>query len=132
MPIVGFNHRLSLLHMSKRMVYIYTIGKTIHKFSIGYIINPSLQLKTIFKTQVEKFLGYSFSIRKMKTIKMFLTKKYTSVMALIIIYENNGEIPKTVYRVLSCVVYTLIDNYFFLVICCVNQKLYATSQEIQH
>ena len=32
-------------------------------------------------------------------------------MALIIIYENNGEIPKTLYRVLSCVVYSLIDNY---------------------
>ena len=38
-------------------------------------------------------------------------KKNTYVMALIIIYENNGEDKKTVYRVLSCVVYTLIDNY---------------------
>ena len=33
------------------------------------------------------------------------------VMALIIIYEHNGEIPKTVYRLLSYVVYNLIDNY---------------------
>ena len=32
-------------------------------------------------------------------------------MALIMIYENNGEKPKYIYRVLSCVVYSLIDNY---------------------
>ena len=38
-------------------------------------------------------------------------KKNTSVMALIIIYENNGEIPKKLYRVLSCVVYNITENY---------------------
>ena len=40
--------------------------------------------------------------------------KNTSVMALIIIYENNGKIPKTLYRLLSCVVYTLIYNYLYI------------------
>ena len=38
-------------------------------------------------------------------------KNNTSVMALILIYENNGENPKKMYRVLSCVVYTLIYYY---------------------
>ena len=33
------------------------------------------------------------------------------VMALIMIYENNGGNAKIVYIVLSCVVYFLIDNY---------------------
>ena len=47
----------------------------------------------------------------MKTIRDFLLKNNTSVMALIMIYENNGEIPKQMYRVLSCVVYSLIENY---------------------
>ena len=32
-------------------------------------------------------------------------------MALIMIYENIGQISKKVYRVLSCVVYSLIYNY---------------------
>ena len=32
-------------------------------------------------------------------------------MVLIIIYENNGGNTKTVYRVLSCVVYSLIYNH---------------------
>ena len=39
-PIVGVNNRLSLLHLSKRMVHIYTTEKTIHKFEIGCMINP--------------------------------------------------------------------------------------------
>ena len=47
----------------------------------------------------------------MKTIKIFLMKKNTSVMALIIIYENNGEIPKQIYRFLGCVECNLIHNY---------------------
>ena len=94
--------------MSKRMVHIFTKGKTINHFAIGYMINPSPKFNNEFITQIEKFLGVSYSIRKMKTIKNCLMKKNTSVMALLIIYENNGEIPKNAYRVLSCVVYTLI------------------------
>ena len=76
------------------MVHIYTSGKNIHQFSIGYMINPSLYFNKIFKTQVEKFLGTSFSIRTTKVIIIFLTKNNTSVMALIMIYENNGDIAK--------------------------------------
>ena len=94
MPIVGVNHCLPILHTTKRMVHIYTTGKTIHQFAIGYTINPSIKFNKIFKTQVEKCLGYSFSIRTMKTINDCLMKKNTPVMALIMIYENNGEIPK--------------------------------------
>ena len=38
-------------------------------------------------------------------------KKNTYVIALLIIYENNGEIPKTLFRMLGCVVYSIIENY---------------------
>ena len=34
-------------------------------------------------------------------------------MELIIFYENNGEIPKQFYRVLSFFVYSLIDNILY-------------------
>ena len=85
MTIVGVNN-----HMPKRMVYIYTTYNTVHQFSIGYTINPSLHIKKMFKTQVEKLLGYSFSIKTMQSIKFFLTKNNTSVMALIMIYETVG------------------------------------------
>ena len=94
MPIVGVNNYLTILHLSKIMVHIYTTGKTINHFAIGYMINPSLKFNNTFRTQVEKWLGDYFPIMTIKTIKMCLMKKNTSVMALIMIYENNGEIPK--------------------------------------
>ena len=46
----------------------------------------------------------------METIKYFPRKNNTCVMALIMIYDNNGEKPKKMYWVLSCVVYSFIDN----------------------
>ena len=52
MPTVGVNHRLPILHMSKITVHIYTTEKTVHKFAIGYTINPSLHIKKMFKTKV--------------------------------------------------------------------------------
>ena len=76
------------------MVHIYTTGKTINQFSIGYMINPSLKFNNAFRTKVEKLLGDYFSIRTMKNINNCLTKKNTSVMTPIMIYENNGEIQK--------------------------------------
>ena len=96
MPIVGVNHFLSILHLSKIMVHIYTKGENINKFAIGYIINPSLNFNNTFRTRVGKCLGCPFSVSKMKSIKNCMMKKNTSIMALIMIYENNGEIPKTI------------------------------------
>ena len=52
MPIVGFNHCLNKLHLSKIMVQIYTTGKTIN-FSVGYMINPSLNFNNVFRKKVE-------------------------------------------------------------------------------
>ena len=111
MPIVGVNHCLRILHLFKILVHIYTTENTINQFSIGYMINPSIHFNKVFKTQVQKCLGCSFSIKTIKTIKKCLMKNNTFIMELIMIYENNGKHKKTVYRVLSCVFYTLIDIY---------------------
>ena len=66
------------------------------------MIKPSIKFNNVFRTKVEKLLSLSFTARTMKTIKYFLMKKNTCVMALIMIYGNNGEIPNNLYRVLSC------------------------------
>ena len=50
----------------------------------------------------------------METIGYYLRNNNKCVMALIIIYENNGGNAKKLYRVLSCVVYSLIYNYVFI------------------
>ena len=54
MPILGVNNSLPILHMYKIMVHIYTTDKTVHQFAIGYMMNPSLHINKMFKTQVEK------------------------------------------------------------------------------
>ena len=89
-PIVGVNNCPYILHVSKLMVHVYTIYKTVHQFAIDYMINPSLHIKKMFRTQVEKCLGCSFSIETMQSIKNYLKKNYTSAMALIMIYETVG------------------------------------------
>ena len=50
------------------------------------------------------------------------------VIALMIIYEYNEKDTKTVYRVLSCVIYTLVDNYVFIdYLSCQSKILYYIS-----
>ena len=75
------------------------------------MINPSLHIKRVFREKVQKFLGCYFSIKTTKKIRYCLLKKNKSVMELIINNENNGKDTIKMYRVLICVVYTLIDNY---------------------
>ena len=111
MPLVGINHCQSILHIYKRMVHYYFTDESINQFAIGYMIKPSLNCNKVFTEQVEKWLRVSFHSRTMETIKYFLKNKNTCDMELTMIYENNGENAKKVYRVLSCVVYSLIDSY---------------------
>ena len=92
------------------MVRCYSADESINKFSIGYMINHSLNCNKVFREQVENFLSFSFHEITMETIKYFMRKKNTCVMALIMFYENNREKLKKVYRVLSCVIYSFIDN----------------------
>ena len=65
----------------------------------------------------------------METIRNFLENNNTCVMALIMIYENNRG-KKKVYRVLSCVVYSFIDNYVFIgYISCKSKTLSSISSK---
>ena len=75
------------------------------------MINPSINCNKLFREQVEKFLGVSFQENVMETIIYCLGKKNKCIIALIMFYGGNGLEPKKVYRVLSCVIYSLIDNY---------------------
>ena len=38
-------------------------------------------------------------------------KKNTSVLALIMFHETIGKKPRKAFRLLSCVIYTIIENY---------------------
>ena len=84
MPLVGVNHCQPILHMSKIMFHCYSTDEIINKFSIGYMINPSLNCNKLFREQVEKFSSVSFHKNTMETIKDCLRENNTCVMALII------------------------------------------------
>ena len=45
-------------------------------------------------------------------IKSTLAKNITSVIALMIFYETRADNPIKSYRVMSCLIYTVIKNYF--------------------
>ena len=53
MQLLGINHCLPLLHMSKKFVYINNIEERIYYFAIGYMVNPILHVNKVFKEQVE-------------------------------------------------------------------------------
>ena len=94
------------------MVNIYYIDDSINQFEIVYMINPSLHVKKVFIKQVEKCLNATFHETTMENIRDFLKNKNTCVITLIMFYGDNGVKPKQMYRVLSCVLYSIIDNYF--------------------
>ena len=47
-------------------------------------------------------------------IKTTLSKKNTSVLELIMFCETRGDNPRKYFRVFSCVIYTIIKNYFWV------------------
>ena len=60
MPLVGVNHRQTILHMSKIMVSCYSTYETIYQFAIGYMNNPSLNYNKVFREQAEISLSSTF------------------------------------------------------------------------
>ena len=90
MPLIGVNHCQLILHMSKRMVHCYYKDKKVNKFAIGYMIKLSPNCNKVFRVQVEKCLSVSFDSMTMETIIDSPKNNNTCIMALLMIYENNG------------------------------------------
>ena len=82
--------------MSKITVHCYYTDESIHQFSVGYMINPSLNCNKLFIVQLEKYKSVSFASRTMETIRYCMKKNNTCVMALIMFYENKGVNAKTI------------------------------------
>ena len=70
------------------MVHCYSTDETINQFTIGYMINSSLNCNKVSRVQVDFFKVFHLMPRKWI---LFLRKNNTCVMALLMIYENNGE-----------------------------------------
>ena len=109
--VLGVNCCISLLHMSKRNVYIEITNERINEFSFAYMCNPTLFRHKVFKEQVILCLKDTFGADTNKQINVILKRPNTRVIALIINYEHGSYSTIKIFKVLSCVVYTIIDKY---------------------
>ena len=85
--------------------------KRINEFKIGYMINPGLNVNKA----VEKCMFTTFVEITQTFIKATLAKNNTLVLALIMFYETRAYNPRKYFILSSCVIYTIIKNYF-----CIN------------
>ena len=97
--------------MSKILVYIYTTEKRMNPFEIVYLMNPVPHVNKVFIKQVEQCLRAKFHQNTMESIKSVMRKEDTCIIALIMFYNIKTKNPIKVYRVLSCVRYSFIENY---------------------
>ena len=94
----------------QNIYYMNSTGKWINQFSIQYMVHPTWNVNKVFKYQVENFLKEIFHSINMSGIRKILKKENTYVIALVMFYENRTTNAIKVLRVLSCVIYTIVEN----------------------
>ena len=92
----------------------YLLNETkqcINELTIGYMINPELNVNKAFIEQVETCMYTTFDEITQPFIKATLAKKNTSLLELILFYETRSDNHEKIYRCLNCVIFTMIKNY---------------------
>ena len=82
--LLGTNHSLPLSHMAKSYIWLEETNQRINDFSIGYIMNPNLNMKKVFREQVKVFMKTTFSTSNMTHMSKILLKPSTIVLELVI------------------------------------------------
>ena len=109
LSLLGSNNRPPLFHMSEHFIWINEKKRCINEFTIGYMINPGLNVNKAIREQVVKYMFSTFGEITYPFIEATLAKNNTRVLALLIFYETRAD--KTAYIVLSCVIFTIIKVY---------------------
>ena len=109
--MLAANCCMPLLHMSKSYIWIEETKQRINEFSFGYMSNPALYTNKVFKYQVNACFRNSFGPDTNSHINTILMKTNTRVLALVIFYESGNINPRKMFKVLSCVIYTIINKY---------------------
>ena len=110
LSLLRANNRTPLFHMSKSFIWIEETKGRIDEFSIGYMINPKLNINKAFREEVLKYMNTKFGQINQPHIRTTLTKNTTRVLALLMFYETR-KYPKKSFEVFSCVIHTIISNY---------------------
>ena len=82
--MLGTNCRMPLLHMSKSYIWLEETNQRINEFSVGYMMNPTLNRNIAFKDQVRVRLKQIFGPDTNSHISKTLQKLNTRVLALAI------------------------------------------------
>ena len=75
------------------------------------MFNPTLHKNKVFREQVKACFNNTFGADKNKHINRTWMKRNTRVLALIVFDELGNINPRKMFKVLSCVIYTIIDRY---------------------
>ena len=109
--MLGANNCLFPLHTATNFLYLHETNELINEFDIVYLINPEFHVNKVFKYRVEKCKNNTFDNITQPFIKNFMTKNNTCVLALITLHETVHTKENKPLRMLSCVIYTIIDNF---------------------
>ena len=74
LSLLGANHRLPIFHMVKHFIWINETKQRMNEFTIGYMINPGLNVNKFFREQVEKCMYTTFGEITQHFIKSTLEK----------------------------------------------------------
>ena len=96
--------------MGKSFIWINKKKQHINELSIGYMINPNLNINKSFRQQLDKYMNNTFGPITLPHIRAKLSKKKTRVLALLMSYETRKNDGKY-FKVLNCVIYKIINNY---------------------
>ena len=86
--------------------------------------NPTLHTNKVFKDEVKACLGNTFGADTNKHINNILLKNNTRVIALTVHYEHGTFKTRKLFKVLSYVIYTIIERYVCIdYLCTENNNL---------
>ena len=74
------------------------------------MINPRFNINKAFREQVDKCMNNIFGSITQPFIRYTLAKNDTRVLAILMFYETRKN-TKKYFKVFSCVIYTIINNY---------------------
>ena len=128
MPLLWVNNRQPILYTTKKLP-ILIIQKSMNQFTIGYIVNTTLHADKLLREQVDKFSRENFHQNTMTSVRNVL-KNNKCFIALIMFYENRPNNATKLYRVLICIIYSIIENFVCVgYICCQSKTISEISSD---
>ena len=103
--LLGTNHRMPLSHTAKSYIWLEETNQRINEFSIGYMMYTYFNMNKAFRQQVKVYMKTTFSASTMTHISKTSLKPNTTVLALVMFFENRKKYKENVQSVELCNIY---------------------------